>query len=238
MVMSLLVFEAGPLRSAIADRLQAMGSSVRVVSPGEDWFEAALGAGCVVYAPAARLLEGCLDPQPDPARMRRALGASNAPGVGSIVVVVPNGGAYDVELDVLRRHGKPFVIVESPLLFEEVGAHLHETDLWLPRSGRVAACAANAAAEGVATAVEQEPHGRTLAVEAIEMDLATLFKRAAHGSARNVHVHGVPRFLHDVTRPLARLIRGDEPHALALADRLSAATGRRATPPVRNSMPV
>lgn len=223
--MSLLTFDAGPLRSAIADRLQAMGLSVNAAAPSEDWFEAALGAGCVVYAPAARLLDGCLDPQPDPARMRRALGASSAPGVGSIVVVVPTGRAYDVELDVLRRHGKPFVIVESPLLFEEVAAHLHEANLWLPRSGRITACAASAVAEVVAAAVAEEPHGRTLAVEAVEMDLATLFRQAAGSTARNVHVRGVPRFLHNVTRPLARLIRGDEPQALALADRLSAASG-------------
>ena len=223
--MSLLTFDAGPLRSAIADRLRAMGLSVNATAPSEDWFEAALGAECVVYAPAARLLDGCLDPQPDPARMRRALGASSAPGVGSIVVVVPKGGAYDVEIDMLRRHGKPFVVVESPLLLEEVAAHLHETDLWLPRSGRVAACAASAVAEMVAVAVAEEPHGRTLAVEAVEMDLATLFRRAADSTARNVHVHGVPRLLHELTRPLARLLRGDEPQALALADRLSAANG-------------
>jgi hypothetical protein len=113
---------------------------------------------CVVDAPAARLLDGFLDPQPDPARMRRALGAASAPGVGSIVVVVPIGRAYDTEIDVLRRHGKPFVIVESPLLFEEV------------------------------------------------------------------------------MRPLVRWIRGDEPQAFALADRLSAVDSR---PPacVGNLMP-
>lgn len=235
--MSVLTFDAGPLRIAIADRLRAMGLSANAAVPRDDWFEAAMGAECVVYAPAARLLDGLLDPQPDPARMRRALGAASAPGVGSIVVVVPIGRAYDTEIDVLRRHGKPFVIVESPLLFEEVAAHLHESDLWLPRSGRVAACAATDVAELVATAVAEEPHGRTLTVDAVEMDLATLFRRAADTTAGNVHVHGVPRFLHDVTRPLARWIRGDEPQALALADRLSAVDSRPPAP-VGNLMPV
>jgi hypothetical protein len=222
--MALLTFDAGPLRSAIADQLQAVGSSVKSVTPSDDWFAAALGAECVVYAPAARLLDGCLDARPDPARMRRALGAASAPGVGSIVVVVPNGRAYDVELDVLRRHGKPFVVVESPLLFEEVADHLCEADLWLPRSGRVAACAASAVAKVVASAIAEQPHGRTLAVQGAEMDLATLFRRAADTSTRSVRVHGVPRWLHDAIRPIARLTRGAEPRTLALADRLSVAT--------------
>ena len=47
--MSLLTFDAGPLRSAIADRLQVMGLSVNAAAPSEDWFEA---------RPLARLIRG------------------------------------------------------------------------------------------------------------------------------------------------------------------------------------
>lgn len=223
--MVLLAFDSGPLRKAIACRLQASGMSVVASPSSEEWFERASGAKCVVYAPVGNLLRGTLDPEPDAARMRRLLGVANAAGARTVVVVVPKGKKYDLELDVLRRDGTPYVVVESSFLLEEIGAAMSgDRQIWVPRIGRIAASTARAVGDTVGMAVELEPHGRTLHVEEVHADLASLFQRAAQSAGGAIRVHAVPPAVFDFVRPIARWIRGKEPRPLALADELRHAT--------------
>jgi hypothetical protein len=229
----LLAFESGPLRNAIERRLQSLGLKTVASASSDDWFERAAGSSCVVYAPAANLLQGTLQPQPDPERVRRLLGAANAAGVRTAVVVVPRGPSYGSEIRVLRAEGMPYVVVQSAFLVEEVASTLDgDRQLWIPRLGRIAVTNARAIGDTVEMAVELEPHGRTLEAEAIEMDLVSLFQRAAYARATHtagapVRVHGVPPVVYDLVRPIMRGIRGKEPQSLALADQLSGADAVR-----------
>lgn len=89
--------------------------------------------------------------------MRRVLGAANAPGVRRIVVLVPPGDAFAAELELLRRDGKPYIVIESPLLFEEVAKLCaRERSLWLPRAGSVRATTTDALTEAIRAALTSE----------------------------------------------------------------------------------
>ena len=120
--MSLLALERGCLREAIAKTLgHADPAGVALESPAStDLFTRAFGHHAIVYGPAPCLLDGKLDPSPDVDRMRNVLRAANAPGVALVVVVIPEGDAYQAEIDALRRDGKPYIIVRAPALLEEV----------------------------------------------------------------------------------------------------------------------
>ncbi len=118
--MAMVIAPEGPLRDAL--RAALGGGDVRSAPPEHpDLFGASLGAGSLVYAPTLPA---------DPERMRRVLGAANAPGVKLVVVVRPPGRAFEPEELVLRRHGKPFVVLaaaaDSPHLAAGVQRALSE----------------------------------------------------------------------------------------------------------------
>src|SRR5690242_9622453 len=100
--MTLLLSEPGVLRNALATRLGCSSSEVATPNDADaDLFALATGKRVIVYLAAPNLLEASLEPKPEIARIRRALGASNAPGVESLVVLVPRGDGYRSELDTL-----------------------------------------------------------------------------------------------------------------------------------------
>lgn len=126
------------------------------------------------------------------------------------------------ELDVLRRAGKPYVVVSAPPLLEEIGATIagDAGTLWIPESGSIEAAHASDVARAVLAASESEYQGRVERVHGDQMDLATLFREAAGTSAREVRVRGVWPPLHRAIRPVARWLRRGEPPGLSLASEL------------------
>lgn len=222
----LLLLERSPLRRVLRELAKSRDIPVALGRPGDDaLFERALGCDTIVYAPASSLLSGTLEPRPDPGRMRRVIGAAHAPGCSLIVLVVPAAGTYDTELDVLRRSGKPYVVVTAPPLIEELSAEIAKTDaaaLWLPRTGNIDVGRAVDLAETVLEASRAENHGGVTAAPSRKADLATLFREAAAESPKPVRVVPVWPPLHRAIRPIARWLRGSEPSVLTLAARLEA----------------
>src|ERR1044071_1615504 len=164
----LLLVERGPLRRAIRElaKNRARKSSLARWSD-ENLFERALGCGTLVYAPASNLLSGTLDARPAPDRMRAVLGAACAPGCSTIVFVAPSSGTYDAELELLRRSGKPYVVVSTPPLLEELASEIAKTEtraLWVPRTGNIEVAFAADVAESVFSASETELQGRVMRV--------------------------------------------------------------------------
>lgn len=231
----LLLLSKSPLRKAIRELLRSEGLACSLARPdADDLFEQAAGCETIIYAPSSTLLDGTLAGTPRPDRMRAVLGAANAPGCSTVVVVVPSTEAYEPELDVLRRAGKPYVVVVAPPLIEEVGARIagDAGTLWIPETGAIEGAHASDVARAVLDACESEYQGRVERVRGEQMDLATLFREAADASARKVRVRGVWPPLHRAIRPVARWLRGEEPHALSLAsdlERACAAPARAAT---------
>src|SRR5262245_24797074 len=107
--MVLVIAGEGPLGSALLAAAARRGPSRSVAPDHDDLFGSAMGCSSLVYAPAANLLRGRLAPQPDTARARRVLGATEAPGVRLLVMVTPSG--YDDEERLVRKYGVPYVIL-------------------------------------------------------------------------------------------------------------------------------
>jgi hypothetical protein len=102
--MAMLIAPDGPSRDALLAAFD--DGDVRCVSPDHpDFFTSALKAGAIVYAPS---------PPAAPDRMRRVLGACNAPGVAMIVFVRTPDDALEPEEQLLRRDGKPYVVLAAP----------------------------------------------------------------------------------------------------------------------------
>ncbi|MCU0691505.1 MAG: hypothetical protein MUF54_08895 [Polyangiaceae bacterium] len=221
--MVLWVSEHGPLGNAASPVLQQAEGAFEWVAPEHgDLFGRALHHRAIVYQPAACLLDGLLAPRPDPERSRVVTRASRAPGVELIVMVLPRTDAFVAEEDVLRREGKPYVILRSPVLFEEVAEHLPQDSdqpIWLPRTGQVTATSARAVASAVLDALGTDDQGRVLHVPGETVDVAELFVRASADRAGS-NVHAVWPLLYRVARPVVRALLGREPKALGLADQL------------------
>ena len=81
---------------------------------------AAIECRAIVCTAAPSMLDGKLDPRPSPERMRTIVRAANAPGVKLVVVLVPSGEHYAEEELVLKKDGKPYVILRCPPLVEEL----------------------------------------------------------------------------------------------------------------------
>jgi len=205
--MVLLVSEPGVLRNALEQRLGCQPSDVvpaRIA--GADAFSMATGKRAVVYVAAANLLEASVDPRPDPARMRRVVGTANAPGVELLVAVMPRGGAYGPEIDVLRRSGKPYIIVESDPLLEEVGALLKSDSrraFLLPREPqKTAFTRLERVTAAVASAIDSDAHGSRFSVQHESAPLPEVLRRAARELRRPARVFGVPSSLYRRVEPL------------------------------------
>ena len=88
-------------------------------------------------------------------------------------------------------------------------------------------------ARAVAEALTCEDQGRVVDVEADPSPALMVFRRAAAACGKDVRVHDVTPWIHRLLRPLIRWLRGREPRALALLDRLfPLSTAVRALPAV------
>ncbi len=224
--MVLWIGQQGPLAEAAEAAMAGAETPFASTTPDDDdLFTKALGKKGVVYTPASRLLDGLLDPSPDPMRAQAAVGACRAPGVEVIVMVAPRTEAYALEEQVLKREGRPYVILRAPILIEEAAEVLRREprrSVWLPRTGSVVATSVAAVIDAIVNALHTDEQGRVIDVPGETMSVAELFQRAASlpGGSR---VKAVSPFLHKLARPLARAVLGPEPAALRLADRLIAA---------------
>lgn len=224
--MILLLAGDGPLARALHARLAEAGEEVRTAAASDDdLFNRACGCRAIVYLPAPNLLEGRLHPEPSTDRMRAVLGATNAPGV-SLLVMATSAGYEDEEL-ALRKYGVPYVVLRSPLLFEEVAADpaLHERcSVWLPRGRRVVVAAAASVANEIVRALgEDSMQGATVDVPAETLDAADVLRRAA-GPARQVAVRTVPPAIDTFVRRVGRLFRVREPPIVGLHGRIASAS--------------
>lgn len=227
--MVVLVAEAGPLRSAIAEGLRGAGHEVTRWGADDDLFDVSVGARALVYVPFDTSIDARLRPGPDPERARRVLGAAKAPGVEVVIFVLPARG-YEAEEALLRRDGKPYVVVRAPLVLEELAEVLARDgspSLWLPREGRVSVGRAEEVGRAVAEAIETEEQGGDLCVASVEMSAPELFEQASQ-LAGDVKVHAVRPSIYRMVRPIARWLRGGEPAALGLWDGLAGAEGAAA----------
>ena len=145
--MALLLAPDGPLRDALRAALD--GGDVRC-APFEhpDLFGAALGTSAIVYAPNLPA---------DPERMRRVLGAANAPGVTLLVVVRPPGDDFEPEERLMRRDGKPYVVLAAPPDAPDLGAALRRALSDGALQGRVFAVTNEAPAPAPATPAPPSP---------------------------------------------------------------------------------
>jgi hypothetical protein len=221
--MVLIVADQGPVSDAVARAAEALGPVRWASADDEDLWLAAKGCRAIVYIPAPSLLGGRLEPSPDVERVQAVLAASNAPGVEVVVMVVPSRAGYEAEIRAIRKYGAPYVLLEPPVVLEEIGAALtseSHRSIWLPRSGVVPVTSADTLAAAVVAAVDTEEQGRFLPIPAAEVDVAEVFKEAAQTVCPEVKVHAVWPRLHRTVRPIVRWLRGGEPTALSLADRL------------------
>lgn len=147
--MALLIAPEGPLRDALRAAFEA-GEPRSAPFDHPDLFGAAVGAGAIVYAPASPA---------DPERMRRVLGAANAPGVTLLIVVRPPGDDFEPEERLLRRDGKPFVVLAAPEGSPELGTGLRRALREGELQGRVVELAAFAppSAEAAFPRTEAKP---------------------------------------------------------------------------------
>lgn len=222
--MILLLAGEGPLEKALCAKLAETGEEVRTAAASDDaLFNKACGCRAVVYLPAPNLLEGRLRPEPSPHRIRAVLGATNAPGVGLLVVVVP-AGYHDEEL-ALRKDGVPYVVLRSPPLLEEVAADPalgERCSVWLPRGRPVAVGSAARLASEILSALGQDSmQGATVDAPSETLDAAEVLRRAA---AHRVAVWTVPPVVDTIVRRVGRFFRVPEPPIVGLHGRLASAS--------------
>lgn len=222
--MILCVSGEGLLKATLSARLREQGEDVRVASPSDDdLFSKAVGCRGIVYLPAPTLLDGRLHPEPVPERVRRVLGATNAPGVGLLVVATPPG--YDDEELAVRKYGFPYVIMRTPPLVEELEVQpaLHERcAVWLPRGRMVVVTSAPRAAEAVVRALGDDSlQGSTIDAPSESVDAAEVLQRAATRT-RRASVHTVAPALDALVRRVGRVFRVPEPAIVALHGQLAA----------------
>ena len=227
--MALLICEQGPLWSALTAALLRDGKSVATARPQErDLFSAASGKQTILYAPAASLLAGTLDPRPSRERMAEVLRAAKAPGVQAVVLLVPLGGGFEEEETLLRHSGKPFVVLRSPPLLDEVAAQVGTSDheaLWVPRAGVAEVTDGERLVAAVLAAIDGDQQGSSRRVAGDILDAPTLFGRAVNlfapsGAPPKLQVHGVWPPLYRITRRVLKLLGRPEPAALPLWDKL------------------
>jgi len=221
--MILLLAGDGPLARALQDKLADVGEEVRIAPASDDaLFNKACGCRAIVYAPAPNLLQGRLRPDPSPDRMRAVLGATNAPGVGLLVVVTPAG--YEDEELALRKYGVPYVIVRTPPLVEELEtqpALQARCAVWLPRGRKVAVTSAALAADAIVRASRDDSlQGATVDAPSESVDAAEVLQRAAT-RARRASVRTVAPVLDAAVRRVGRFFHVPEPAIVTLHGQLA-----------------
>lgn len=225
----LLVADAGIAASRLEATLVGQGYEVaRAALEAPDLFSAALGNRAIVFVPAANLLSAQLSNQGDPQRVDAlidpVLRAARAPGVELLVAALPEADPSDRIVEAIQRDGKPYAIMRTPGLMEEVAQTLEQGEgtLWLPRTGAVNISSASALAAAVAKALETEEQGRVETLPSQRFDVAGLFAAASNAAGGRVRVRAVSPFVYHALRPVARWLKGREPPPLAFADQLLA----------------
>ncbi|MFC1641795.1 hypothetical protein ACFL5O_03775 [Myxococcota bacterium] len=220
--MVLLVAKRGPLRKAIRHLFRKNGLNVATVTPAHsDLFGRALEQRVMVYLPSSSLLRGKLAPRPDLERLQRVLRATNAPGVRTLVAVVPQGGAYAIEVDAIQRFGTPYVIVEAPPLLEEIGAELAADTvraLWLPERGATPATSAQAVAREVMAASFTKWQGRVVPTACELYGPAELAREAARLVGVELRVRSTWTWLYRLFAIARSWLGSRVPAAQALAE--------------------
>ena len=227
--MALVVSEQGPLWSAVTDALLSSGKHLATARPSDpDLFLLALDKQTIVYAPASSLLGGTLAPCPSRRRMQRVLRAARAPGVSLLVLLVPSAGGFAEEEALLRRSGKPYVVLRSPPLLDEIAEQMGTADhdaLWVPRAGVAEATDADRLGAALLEAIDGGHVGSSIRVAGDTLGAPELFDRAANvfamrGAEPRLHIHAVWPPLYRLTRRMLKLLGRPEPAALELWDRL------------------
>lgn len=222
----------GPLGIAVRGAIEGTGEGVKSALWTDDsLFEKALGCRAIVHAMMPSLLDGKLAPAPSPDRMRAVLRASRAPGVELVVIVAPLGVAYDEELLVLKKDGKPYVIVRCAPLLEEIAeaADFATTRrLWLARGATTPiATAFHASAEILRALRDDSLQGRTIEL-AEPVDVADAIARAAQIAGAPADVQPTSRAIGTMYRKISSWLGRADPPALALYDRMLASGGMAA----------
>ena len=150
------------------------------------------------------------------------LGATNAPGVGLLVVVTPAG--YEDEELALRKYGVPYVIVRTPPLVEELEtqpALQARCAVWLPRGRKVAVTSAALAADAIVRASRDDSlQGATVDAPSESVDAAEVLQRAAT-RARRASVRTVAPVLDAAVRRVGRFFHVPEPAIVTLHGQLA-----------------
>jgi len=223
-----------PLGAAVCRALEEAGESpVLADAADDDLFDRATGCRTVVYAPAARLLEGTLDPAPDQERMRAVLAAANAPGVELVALIRPAAAAWSDEESVLRRSGKPYVVLRAPPLLEEIGTAAQlgaMSSVSVPRNGRARAALVSSVTERLLGALaDDEMQGRCIDIPGEALDAVDLLRRAAATLGHPIDVAGASPTGMKIRRALARLFGRPQQSAHDLVERLGAAYAAEST---------
>lgn len=219
----------GPLGIAVRGAIEGKGEGVKSAPwNDEDLFEKAMGCRAIVHAIAPNLLDGKLAPAPSRDRMRAVLRASRAPGVVLVVVVAPLGTAYDDEELVLKKDGKPYVIIRCAPLLEEIAEAADfaaSRHLWVARGAKTPiATAFHASAEVLRALRDDSLQGRTIEL-AEHVDVADAMARAAQIAGAPAEVRPTSRVLSTVYRKVSSWLGRANPPALALYDRMRASDG-------------
>jgi hypothetical protein len=217
----------GPLGIAIRRAIQqASGEEVRTAPVGDpaDLFMAAIDCRAIVCAAAPNMLDGSLEPQPSPERMRTIVRAANAPGVKLVVVVVPSGEHYAEEELVLKKDGKPYVILRCPPLVEELAdaTNFHVSgSLWLPRGKTTALANATDLANVVVRALDDGSlQGATVEVPSERIDLAEALRRAARVAGARTEIRATSPTLSAVYDRVSGWFGVSRPPAVALYEKM------------------
>ena len=195
--MILVLCSPGHIVAAVMDALDALDESARQGDPFKDLFTQARGCRAIVYAPAARLLDGDVtgsssassDLMHEIIRVARSVDT-----VERIVVIEPSDASWEAEERALRRAGVAFTIIRCAPLVDELAdaTNLHTSrPVWLEHGGDVELASRGALSRAIRSALLWDVlRGATITVPAERMDIGEAMQRAAAvaGAAVKIHV--------------------------------------------------
>lgn len=220
--MILLVAQPGSLIDGVQHSLEARGIEAKQGTlSDDDLFMSALNCAAIVYLPEANLLNANIAASPNPERMRALLKASNAPGVKLLIILEPTGQAYEIEEQLLKTNGIPYVIVRSPSLLEELAKAVdcnRAHSLWIARGQSVKVASENELFDTIHQALTADDlQGRTVEVGSQTMALEKAIEKAVSLKGGTIHVHATWPFLSKLMTSILRLFGAKQPRLPALA---------------------
>ena len=115
-----VVAPTGYLKTALLERLAALGQAVHAYEPAhDDLFLLAMKSAAIVYAPQDDAAPETFD------EVLRAVGA---PGSRHFVLISADGRALDERLATLRKCGLPYIVLKRPRLLEDALDELADGD--------------------------------------------------------------------------------------------------------------